>query len=139
MSETQNNYPYEFGGQKIRCVGDQIIVRKMGVMVHPINKDIKDFEKRNEQDQWAIALDHPFKGLVVMVGDGRVSGTEMQPPTVNIGDVVFTKRPLSERIRLDVGAGIEQLYVIREYDCQIVVSKPEIQAEKDDKVEPSQN
>ena len=128
MSTTENDkYPYEFGKSKIRCVGDRIIVRKMGVMVSTINENVKDFERRTEKDQWDIAIDHPYKGQVVMVGDGKISGIEMNPPTVEVGDVIYSQRPFGNRVRIDTGEGIEQLYVLREADCDIVISKPEIQ------------
>lgn len=116
-------YPYGYKDKEGRCVGDRIIIRPLGFMVRPLAKDM-DIEKVSEKDLWAASLEHPYKGEVVFVGDGITSGIEgMQPPSVNVGDIVFYGRKCDNKFMFDVGNGMERFFVLREADCIFVEKK----------------
>lgn len=127
MEEKKVIYPYGYGDannlKEGRCVGDRIIIRPLGIMVKKLAEHL-DFNKASENDIFEAALEHPFKGEVVAVGDGITSGIEgMKPPSVNVGDIVYYGRKGNNRFRLNFGLGMEELFVLREADCIWVEKK----------------
>jgi co-chaperonin GroES (HSP10) len=125
MSEGQKEtiYNYDVNGNRYRCVGDRIIIRPLGVMVRKLGEAM-DLTRMTEADLKTIALEYWYKGEVIFVGDGITSGIEMNPPQVNVGDIVFYDRKCDTVLRIDAGNGMEDLLIIREANCHFIQEKP---------------
>jgi co-chaperonin GroES (HSP10) len=114
--KTEISYPYLFNGKKYRCPGDVIIIKKLDFarkkLALPNSKSIE------------TALEHPYRGEVIAVGDGFICGLqETQPPKVNIGDIVYCRESREKELLLETDEGMRKFYVITEADIYLVQEK----------------
>jgi len=118
------NYPYSFNGKNYRCVGDDIIIRVLKPKLRPLVT--AEWTTLSEKDLYDAALEHPYQGEVIAVGDGKVSGVVgMEAPKVNVGDIVFYNRVGNTilKFQVDTGKEIEYFLVIRESNCILIQQK----------------
>jgi co-chaperonin GroES (HSP10) len=119
MSEKKTDYKTN---NKLRCVGDRIIVKPISINLK--TELVMDWNKMSEADQWAFALEHPYQGEVVMVGDGkRFDGLGFDVPDCKPGDIVLYYRNAGVPLKFNFGEGMQDYMVIRESNIHLVIRK----------------
>ena len=120
MSEEKTEYQKIV--KSLRCVGDRIIVRPIDPKLK--SKLVTDFYKLSEADQWDVVDEHPYKGEVIMVGDGkRFDGLGFDVPDCKPGDIVLYYRNAGIALKYDFGDGMKNYLVIRESNIHLVERK----------------
>ena len=116
MTEVKEDYKKK--QSRLRCVGDRVIVKlkETAVKELALGVDVKD--------KHAIALEHPYQGVVIKVGDGKMFDREgYNPIDLNPGDIVYFDRVNYPPLMYDFGDGMQNYLVIRESNIHLVERK----------------
>lgn len=118
-TEENSIYQYEFNNIKYRCPNDVLIVRVLDFKKSDLMQGV------DTKDKTIIAQEHPYRAVVVMVGDGHTCGIPFnESPKVKVGDIVYYgQNGIESPILLNIDGEMKQYQIVRESRLYLVEAK----------------